>query len=237
MKKVEAVLLAAGKGIRLGELGRDRQKTTLTVGNVPLITHNINVLSEFCKKICIIVGHKKNDVLDIVEKINANKNIEIEIIILEQKEIIGTANAVEVAAGHINGPFIVSNADIYLKSEDVRKILGKKPSVMAVSEVEDPWNYGVAMLDEHENLKNIIEKPEKGKEPSNLINAGIYYFVPEIFDAIKITPLSKTKEYWLTDSILLLINKFHKQISTVKISKPIKIITHEDYQKYKDLKI
>ena len=43
--------------------------------------------------------------------------------------------------------------------------------------------------------------------PTNLANAGIYVFPSSIFDAISVTPLSIRKEYEITDSLQMLIDK------------------------------
>jgi mannose-1-phosphate guanylyltransferase len=50
--------------------------------------------------------------------------------------------------------------------------------------VSDPTRYGSVELDWEGRITRFVEKPEFGKAPSNLINAGIYVFEPEIFDYI-----------------------------------------------------
>jgi mannose-1-phosphate guanylyltransferase len=49
--------------------------------------------------------------------------------------------------------------------------------------VEDPCSFGVADL-QGNYIKRFVEKPPKGKAPSNLINAGAYVLSPEVFSYI-----------------------------------------------------
>ena len=52
----------------------------------------------------------------------------------------------------------------------------------------------------------LIKLHEKAKNPpTNLANAGLYLFNPEIFEAIDNTELSQRGEYEVTDSIQLLV--------------------------------
>jgi mannose-1-phosphate guanylyltransferase len=66
------------------------------------------------------------------------------------------------------------------------KLHEKKNAVatMALHQVEDPSRYGVAELAKDNRIKRFIEKPPKGKAPTNLINAGVYVLSPEIFKRI-----------------------------------------------------
>ncbi len=54
-----------------------------------------------------------------------------------------------------------------------------------------------------ECVKKITEKPKEPK--SNLINAGIYIFTPEIFKTIEQTPKSSRGEYEITDSMKIVL--------------------------------
>jgi mannose-1-phosphate guanylyltransferase len=46
--------------------------------------------------------------------------------------------------------------------------------------VKDPCSFGVADLQDN-IIKRFVEKPPKGRAPSNLINAGAYVLNPEVF--------------------------------------------------------
>ena len=49
----------------------------------------------------------------------------------------------------------------------------------------DISQYGVADIDKDLRIKRFVEKPEEGKEPSRLINTGIYIFSPQIREVFR----------------------------------------------------
>jgi UTP--glucose-1-phosphate uridylyltransferase len=86
--------------------------------------------------------------------------------------------------------------------------------VLALEEVpaEDVHHYGVAQLEAEGNrwsrVRDLVEKPEPGREPSRLTLAGRYLFTPEIFSCIRATPqISRTGSRELTDAVRVLIQK------------------------------
>ncbi len=79
--------------------------------------------------------------------------------------------------------------------------------------------YGIALPDPDHiedsqfRLRGLVEKPSIEEAPSNLAISARYVFSPEIFDAIRETPLTNG-EYQITDSIRLLIDQaFRKSLS------------------------
>ena len=55
---------------------------------------------------------------------------------------------------------------------------------MSLAPVHDPWDYGVAEVDDELRIHSFVEKPPQGEEPSNLINAGTWLWEPEMLDRI-----------------------------------------------------
>ena len=77
--------------------------------------------------------------------------------------------------------------------------------VIAVQEipVEEMHKYGSVKLKKGSDkyVEKIIEKPEKGKEFSNLASFGRYIFSPKIFKYLDPNDLGKDNEFWLVDVI------------------------------------
>ncbi len=95
----------------------------------------------------------------------------------------GPLKKAEKLIGH-EGQFIMLNGDIYADINyrellDAHKKSGALATI-ALCKVEDPCSFGVADL-EGNAIKRFVEKPPKGKAPSNLINAGAYVLSPEVF--------------------------------------------------------
>lgn len=221
----EAIILAAGKGKRLGDLGQEKQKVTLDVGK-PLLEHNIKLLEEYCDKIVIIVGHRKEDVINCANGFHKK----VKIVFVEQKIAQGTAQAIGLAKKHIEKDFFVIYGDTLLKKEHLDKLAKAGANTLALYKVDDPWNYGVVKLNGI-YMTDIIEKPAKGTESGNMVHAGLNLFNKKIFQAIEKTKINPIRnEYEITDSYRILLSEGEK-IKTVQIEKPLHISTEEDYKK------
>lgn len=99
----------------------------------------------------------------------------------------GTAAAIEKVEEKVKEDFAVLNGHVItdVDTRDMLQVHRSEGSVatMALTAVEDPSSYGVARL-KGSSILGFEEKPEKGEEPSRLINAGTYIFSPEIFSRI-----------------------------------------------------
>ncbi|MCB0334861.1 MAG: NTP transferase domain-containing protein [Bdellovibrionales bacterium] len=111
MKK--AMILAAGRGTRLGALGKDKPKALLQVGHVCLLQHVIGRLISIGIESIVINLHHHGD--QIKQFIKAHDSFGIEIFFSEEPVLLETGGAVKNAAEYFEGEdeFIVHNADIY----------------------------------------------------------------------------------------------------------------------------
>ncbi len=85
--------------------------------------------------------------------------------------------------------FLLLNGDILSNIDYTRLVTqhmrNEATATITMLRVADPSRYGVVETAEKNRIKRFVEKPERGKAPSNLINAGIYVLNPEIFDYIE----------------------------------------------------
>jgi bifunctional UDP-N-acetylglucosamine pyrophosphorylase/glucosamine-1-phosphate N-acetyltransferase len=82
--------------------------------------------------------------------------------------------------------------------------MGAEYTSLGVIRVEDARDLGVVELSEGK-IVHIYEKTTES--PSHVVNAGVYLFTPDIFDAISHTPKSPRGEYEITDSLQLMIDE------------------------------
>jgi mannose-1-phosphate guanylyltransferase len=61
-------------------------------------------------------------------------------------------------------------------------------------QVEDPTAFGVVGLDREDRITAFQEKPSRAEAVSNMINAGIYIFEPDMLDNIAKGPVSIERE-------------------------------------------
>jgi bifunctional UDP-N-acetylglucosamine pyrophosphorylase/glucosamine-1-phosphate N-acetyltransferase len=203
---MKAIILAAGEGTRLRPLTSNTPKPLLLVAGKPFLTHVLEALKEAgVTEVAILVGWKANR---IKEFYGDGSELGMSITYLEQKERLGTADAVRFAQRITDEPFICLNGDVVVSGGDLismRRLHEEKGvTVMGAVEVDDPSNFGVLETKEGMLVK-VIEKPSR--PPSNLINAGMFVFTPEIFHAISHIGKSPRGEYEVTDALSLLAEK------------------------------
>lgn len=203
---MRAVVLAAGKGERLNPLTETRPKHLLPVGGRPLIEWSLEALKETGIEEALIVTHYMGKKLR--ERLGDGSSLGLSLSYSRQERMGGTADAFRMAEEFADGEdFLGLYGDLFLDPECVKTVLkAHKPAevVMGVVQVEEPSQFGIVGV-EGGLVTEIVEKPEPGTEPSNLANAGIYVFPPEIFDSIRDTKLSSRNEYEITDSLGALI--------------------------------
>ncbi len=186
---MKALILAAGYGTRLHPLTQYRPKAMLPLLGKPMLHHVIEIVREAgMKEIVLVVGHFRDQ---IEEYFGDGDSLGVNISYAVQAEPKGEFDAVLAAEKELAGDdrFLMTDCDIISTTVRFQETLNAaKTDGMALSlvEVPNPWQFGVVALD-GTKITTIIEKPQKGTEPSNLAVAGVYVFSNAIFDAIRKT--------------------------------------------------
>ena len=98
--------------------------------------------------------------------------------------------------------------DNFYQTKDVKNcLLEDDLNYVGCVESEHPETQGVLVTDDNDYLKRIVEKPKEFV--GNLVNASLYKFTPDIFDAVEKIKISPRGEFEITDAITLLA-KEHK---------------------------
>ena len=225
---MRAVILTAGEGTRMRPLTLTRPKTMLPVGGKPLLEYNVEALRDAgIKDITMVVGYQKEAV---EEHFKDGSGLGVNISYIIQEERLGTAHAIGQIIDAVdtdNDAIIVTNGDIILGNSLIKSLINKykesqAQSILVLTEVDDPSSFGVVEI-EGDCITDIVEKPSPGEAPSNLINAGIYLFDKNIFQAIKKTEKSERGEYEITDSLKIQISQGEKVLGLVSQDKWIDV--------------
>jgi len=218
---MKAVLLAAGEGIRLLPITATRPKHLIKVGGKPILQFCLEAVRHAGLDEAIIVTHYMSDAIR--SYFGNGEKLGLKLIYVEQKAILGTGNAAEMAEPFLDGDFVLVYGDLLFGQESVKTVLsqfkkGKTAAAMGVVPVDKPESYGIIEQDAEGKVKRIIEKPAAGEAPSNLANAGVYAFSKEVFDKIKQTKASIRGEWELTDAITMLAQE-GKTVFAAELSK------------------
>jgi len=176
----QAVILAAGESSRFWPLNY-RHKSLFYLMGRPIIFWNLKGIEEAGIKKVIIVQSPKEDVEEELKKFNFKK-LKIKYVI--QPKPLSTGDALWQARNYLKSPFFLLNADVLNSKEILKEMLKKikkeKKPVLAGQKTKTPWLFGMMKL-RGDRILEIVEKPKKGKEPSEIKVVGVYYLEPKYF--------------------------------------------------------
>jgi len=218
MEDIAIIIMAAGKGKRMKS---NLPKTLHKLCGKPILDYilkNVNQIK--AKRKILVVGHKS-------EKIKELMGNKIEYV--EQLEQLGTAHAVlqtKDLLSNFRGDVLILSGDVPLLTTDtIKKLLkyhkAKNYSCTLISTIlEKPYGYGRIVRDEEGKIIGIIEEVDLPEDKRDIkeINAGIYCFNKiDLFQALeKIIPDNKQKEYYLTDTVKILLRDGLK-VGSIKV--------------------
>ena len=201
---MKAVILAGGFGTRLRPLSCTRPKLIFPIANRPLLDLTLSRLAEHGVKETILAVNFMADTLEHVfgssrfgMKIHYSKdvipNTQAQAKACSPKSL-GTGGAIKQAENLLDDkePFLALNGDILTNAnysaivETHRKL--ESLATIALRRVNNPSRYGVVRLQDGSYISEFVEKPSSGA-PSNLANAGIYVFEPQV---LKLIPKSQS---------------------------------------------
>ncbi len=199
---MKALVLAAGKGVRMRPLTSDKPKAMVLLKGKPLLEYTLKELEKAGIEKCgVVIGYEG-------EKISSYFGDSVGRMKLKyfaQSEALGTAHAVSVAEEWLDSDFLVCSADVIVGAGHYRALMEKKgfTAVLTLRHDDFPERYGVIEVSGSQ-VQGILEKPRSAAKNA-WVNAGIYRFSPIVFEAIRKTGKSKRNEFELTDSIKILI--------------------------------
>ncbi|WP_262177739.1 bifunctional sugar-1-phosphate nucleotidylyltransferase/acetyltransferase [Haloarcula laminariae] len=197
---MQAVVLAAGEGTRMRPLTENTPKPMLPVADRPLVAHTADTaIAAGAEELIFVVGYEADAVREYFGDSYGGVPVEFAV----QEEQLGTADAVDAASEHLDGPFAVLNGDNLYDEASLSALFDAAPSIAAYS-VPDPSNYGVLSTD-GDRVTAIIEKP--ADPPTQLANAGAYVFPAEAREWLDVE-LSERGEREITDVVTQVIEAY-----------------------------
>jgi NDP-sugar pyrophosphorylase family protein len=198
----KAVVLAAGRGKRMGDLTRTRPKPMVEVCGKPVLSYILEGLRDAgVLEILIVVGYRKDVVVD---HFGDGSAIGVKIAYIEQITQDGTGKVVELAK-EFCGPdsFILSYGDILVDPSSYLLLTrpGDADLMLTVRYTDDASKGGAVYLNEGFEVIDLREKQRPGEASTPWYNAGLYTFKRTVFAYIARLEKSPRGEYELTDAI------------------------------------
>lgn len=197
------VVLAAGRGERMGWIGRRYPKVLLPAGCRTLLAHHIELLAALgVSRAIVVTGHLEHDVRRELDAIPSP----IPVNTLLQRDPCGIGSALELALPLLDEPFAVLLADCYVQLRDTARLARRlqcAESAVVVVHDRDAVRLRAGCVVETDGYGLIRALTEKPDVPRTSMRAcGIYVLTPDIAAAIRFNPRSDIRnEYELTTAL------------------------------------
>jgi dTDP-glucose pyrophosphorylase len=218
---MKAVILAAGKGTRMGDLTDEMPKPMLHVQGRPILEHILSgLLAAGVSEVCLITGWRA----EVIEShFGDGSAFGVRIDYARQTVQDGTGKAPELARAFVGSdPFLLTYGDILVKPDTYQRMLQRFAEadfsgLLTVTEGEDVSKGGLNFFDDAFRLTRLVEKPGPAEierlradgwlKPGQPVwyNAGIYLFQPVVFEFTARLQKTPRGEYELTDAISAMV--------------------------------
>ena len=185
---MKAIIIAGGKGKRLGKITRNIPKPMIKIDGLPILEHQIRLLKKYgLKDIIILTGY----LAEVIEGYFKNgQRFGVKITYIKSDPEIGNADRLKLAKKHLSEDFLVLYGDTMLDI-DLKRLINfhknKKSSCTLVIHPNDhPYDSDLVETNDNQEIIAFHTKPRPPNEYfKNLVNAGVYVFSPGILKYIK----------------------------------------------------
>jgi glucosyl-dolichyl phosphate glucuronosyltransferase len=174
---MNAMILAAGRGTRLGQLGLRTPKILLDVDGAPLLGRHLSYLErEKVERVVVNAHHLADQVESFLGAYAGSLDIELVV----EPELLGTAGAVRNVLDLLGTePFVVLYGDVII-DEPLRPLFQTfhqlaATAVLTVYEAAQTAGKGVVEVGQDGRVLGFREKQQEGP---GLVNAGLYVLAP-----------------------------------------------------------
>ncbi len=193
---MRAVVLAAGRGTRLGSLAKDLPKPLLPVAGSPILIQNLQLLARSgVTDVAINLHHQGSMIRGAV---GDGTPLGLSVRYSEEPELLGTAGGVLRAQALLPStwPLLVIYGDNLIRFSIERMLASHRArrgaATIAVHQVADVRGSGHIAFDDAGLITSYVEKPHLNEAQPGWVNAGVYLLEQAMVDAI---PAGKPSDF------------------------------------------
>jgi mannose-1-phosphate guanylyltransferase len=183
---MKALLLAAGFGSRLGDITKIMPKPLIKVGDKTILGFCLEQLVEAgVAEVIINTHYLPEQIKTFIEEYNSPLKISLS----HEEKLLGTAGTLRRHIQSLSeGDFIVMHADNYFSDSLSKFVIAHESrevgnfGTLGTFESQNPESCGVLILNSDKTIREFHEKVLS--PPTNLANAAIYLFTPEITEPL-----------------------------------------------------
>lgn len=211
---MQAVILAAGLGTRMGDLTKNTPKPLLKNGGITLIEHKFQNLPPEVDEVVVVVGFLG----EAIRKALGNERDGLPISYVEQKELRGTGHALFLCEPVLKDKFLVLMGDDLYKREDLKELVKSPLAILAweLTAEDGGARWAELVRGERDELLGILEK-QPGRK-GMLVNTGAYSLDRRIFDYPLQPAGNGTEELGLPQTVMFMAKSGGGEVRLVRAS-------------------
>lgn len=226
----QAVILAAGRGTRLGPLTHERPKSMLPILGKPIVARVLGDMADAgVRRFVIVVGPDDGGMRAHFEQA-ALPGLDIRFAV--QERATGTVDALTLAAPHLDGPFLLSAVDNITSADHVRRVIARysaNPDVIVTLSLlpasPEQIRRSAGVVIEGDWITAIEEKPEHPPSPWAAIM--LYAFSHDYLRYLPGVPVSSRGEREIVSGIQAALAE-GRRISYVTLQRRMHLTREQD---------
>jgi len=187
----KAILLAAGRGKRLGDLTAHRPKPMLEIAGAPIIAHVLEGLAQGgIEQAIVVTGYLGEQIEDFCRRFESRGD-HLAITTVRQPTLNGTGGAMIAAMPLIGADprFVFGWGDVLMDHEFYQRFMMQANAsgydlLLAVNRTRDPSAGAAVYVDAAMRVERIVEKPQPGASTTNWNNAGLFASTTALLDYV-----------------------------------------------------
>jgi bifunctional N-acetylglucosamine-1-phosphate-uridyltransferase/glucosamine-1-phosphate-acetyltransferase GlmU-like protein len=208
---IQAIVMAGGEGKRMKS---SLPKVLHRVGGDQMIARIVRrVLEAGIMRVCVVCGKFQQDIEKCLLPRITNEFPNAEIILVNQPNPCGTADAVKQCLPHIdtNLNVLILNGDAPLIDEVLDNFISSQAPALMITNLENPHGQGRIVTSPTGAFKCIVEEKDASEDEKRIqsVNCGVYLVSAEdlLYTVPRIENNNSQKEYYLTDMCGMLSDK------------------------------
>lgn len=193
---MQAVILAAGRGTRMGERTETTPKPLLEVAGKTLLEHELDILPDEIDEVIIVVGYLGHTIQQKLGGIYNGKRL----LYVEQDVLDGTAGALWRAASLLKDRFLVLMSDDMYSKEDATRIIAKNGWALLAEYAEHMNPGGRIVTNDAGDIVAIEEGSHEGK--SGLAGTNMFVLDTRLFTFPMVPKSEGSSEFGLPQTVL-----------------------------------